>query len=66
MLKLLQEISQKINVPIVLKLKEKNWLSEKVKILLDFGLVNQQIAGILGISKGSIGVIKSRLKLKKK
>ncbi len=66
LLKLLQEISQKINILIALKLKEKEKekLSEKVKFLLDFGLTNQQIADILKTSKRSIEVIKSRLKKK--
>jgi DNA-binding NarL/FixJ family response regulator len=63
--KFLREISQKLNILIALGLsKEKKKLSEKVKFLLDFGLTNQQIAEILGTSKGSIEVIKSRLKKK--
>ena len=65
--KFLREISQKLNILIALGLsKEKKKLSEKVKFLLDFGLTNQQIAEILGTSKGSVEVIKSRLKKKSK
>jgi DNA-binding NarL/FixJ family response regulator len=65
LVKFLQEISQKLNILVALELsKEKKKLSEKVKFLLDFGLTNQQIAEILGTSKGSIEVIKSRLKKK--
>jgi DNA-binding NarL/FixJ family response regulator len=63
--KFLREISQKLNILVALELsKDKKKLSEKVKFLLDFGLTNQQIAEILGTSKGSIEVIKSRLKKK--
>lgn len=64
--KLIQEISQKINILIALKLeeKEKMKLQEKVKFLLNSGLTNQQMAEILGASKGTIEVIKSRLKKK--
>jgi CRP-like cAMP-binding protein len=65
LVKFLQEISQKLNILISLELnKEKKKLSEKVKFLLDFDLTNQQIAEILGTSKGSVEVIKSRLRKK--
>jgi len=65
LIKLFQEISQKLNILIALELnKKKKKVSEKVKFLLDFGLTNQQIAEILGTSKGSVEVIKSRLKKK--
>jgi DNA-binding NarL/FixJ family response regulator len=58
--KFLREISQKLNILVALELsKDKKKLSEKVKFLLDFGLTNQQIAEILGTSKGSIEVIMS-------
>jgi len=67
LIKLLQEILQKFDILIALELnKEEKKLSEKVKFLLNFGLPNQQIAEILGTSKGSVEVIKSRLKVKKK
>lgn len=67
-LKLLQEISQKLDILIALGLEEKSETKpqEKVKFLLAFDLTNQQIAKILDTSKHAIEVIKSRLKKKGK
>lgn len=64
---LLEQISKKLSALIALsfmKNVEKMTNVEGVKMLVRFGLSNQDIADILGTTKGTIEVIKSRIKKK--
>jgi DNA-binding NarL/FixJ family response regulator len=61
----LKLISIKLNLLIALfikpQLKDLN-NSEKISYLLRFGLPNGEIADIIGTSKGTVDVVKSRIK----
>lgn len=66
---LLEEISKKLNTLIAISLVpevDKYSLTEKVELLTRFKLSNSEIAVILGTTKGTVEVIKSRLKKKAK
>lgn len=61
---LLEQISKKLSVLIALALtKDASSLTtaDNVKALVRFGLSNQEIADILGTTKGTIEVVKSRV-----
>lgn len=64
----LTEISKKLSVLIALNLAVANpnaTATENIERLVRFGLSSQEIADILNTSKGTVDVIKSRLKSKK-
>ncbi len=66
---LLDQISKKLSVLIALMLMKdvKNLTTaDGVKVLVRFGLSNQEIANILGTTKGTIEVVKSRANKSKK
>ncbi len=60
---LLAEISKKLSAILALLLtadvQERN-TAQKVEMLVRFGLPNQQIADIVGTTKGTVEVLKSR------
>ncbi len=61
---LLDQVSKKLSVLIALMLmKDVKSLTtaDGVKTLVRFGLSNQEIANILGTTKGTIEVVKSRI-----
>jgi DNA-directed RNA polymerase specialized sigma24 family protein len=66
--KLLEQVSRKLSALIALamvpEVQEKNTVG-KVALLNRFGLSNQEMADILGTTKGTVEVLKSRLKPKK-
>jgi hypothetical protein len=64
----LSEVSQKLSILIALTIagSEKTYSkSDLVQLLTQFSLPNGEIATILGTSKGSVEVLKSRLKSNK-
>lgn len=64
-----EQISRKLSALIALTLVsdvEKKALSEKVALLVRFGIPNQEIADILGTTKGTVEVLKSRAGKRKK
>ena len=66
---LLEQISKKLSALIALSFMkdvEKMTNADGVEILGRFGLSNQDIADILGTTKPTVEVIKSRIKAKKK
>lgn len=66
--KLLQEISQKLSALIALSFMQDGktlTTGDRIKLLTRFGLSNQDVADILGTTKGTVEVLKSR-KLKGK
>jgi len=66
---LLEQISKKMSALISLSLMKKSDKMtniEAIEILLRFGLSNQDIANILGTTKPTIEVLKSRIKKGKK
>lgn len=66
---LFEQISKKLSVLIALSfVKEANKMTteESVKLLKRFGLSNQDMADILGTTKPTVEVLKSRIKSKKK
>lgn len=67
--KLLEQISKKLSVLIALSLVkniEKMTSADGVRMLVRFGLSNQEIADVLGTTKGTVEVLKSRAsKIKK-
>lgn len=66
---LLEQISKKLSALIALSFMkdvEKMTNADGVEILGRFGLSNQDIANILGTTKPTVEVLKSRIKSKKK
>lgn len=66
---LLEQISKKLSALIALSFMkdvEKMTNADGVEILGRFGLSNQDIADILGTTKPTVEVLKSRIKSKKK
>ena len=66
---LLEQISKKLSALIAMsfvKDVEKMTAADGVKLFTRFGLSNQDIADILGTSKPTVEVLKSRIKSKKK
>jgi len=64
-----EQISRKLSALIALNLAPegaKKSSAEKVALLVRFGLPNQDIADILGTTKGTVEVLKSRASNKKK
>ena len=64
----LEQLSKKLSALLALSLipePEKRTLAEKVTLLIRFGIPNQDIADILGTSKGTVEVLKSRAVKKK-
>lgn len=64
-----EQISRKLSALIASTLTpevEKKSSAEKVALLARFGLPNQEIADILGTTKGTVEVLKSRVNKKKK
>jgi len=64
----LSEISQKLSILIALTVagsEKKYSKSDLVQLLTQFNLPNGEVATILGTSKGSVEVLKSRLKSNK-
>lgn len=62
---LLQTISNKLSAVLMVLMSpniEKKNNSEKVELLSRLGLPNQDIANILGTTKGTVEVLKSRAK----
>ena len=65
---LLETISRKLSVLIALSLSpdlEVKNLSEKISVLTRLGLSNGDIAEILGATRSTVEVLKSRMKKKK-
>jgi DNA-binding CsgD family transcriptional regulator len=66
---LLEQISKKLSALTALafvKEPEKMTAEQGVKLLIRFGLSNQEMADILGTTKGTIEVLKSRVGKSKK
>jgi DNA-binding CsgD family transcriptional regulator len=66
--KLGEQISAKLSALIALSMTPdvgKKTLGEKVRLLTRFGISNQDVADILGTTKGSVEVLKSLGKRKK-
>jgi DNA-binding NarL/FixJ family response regulator len=66
---LLESVSKKLGVLIALNLismNQKATITDNVGLLLRFGLSSGEIAEILNTSKGTVDVVKSRLKVKNK
>ncbi len=66
---LLEQISKKLSALLALSFieeSEKMTAEEGVKLLTRFGLNNQEMADILGTTKPTVEVMKSRIKSKKK
>lgn len=66
---LLEQISKKLSALITLsfvKDVEKMTVEEGVRLLKRFGLSNQDMADILGTTKGTVEVLKSRVSKSKK
>lgn len=68
--KIFEQISKKLNVLIALGLSSNNATKLKtedgVRILIRFGLSSQEIADILDTTRGTVDVLKSRIKKNKK
>lgn len=65
----LRQVSSKLSALIALTLvsePDKKNAAEKVALLARFGLVNQDIADIVGTTKGTVEVLKSRAGKKKR
>lgn len=65
----IEQISKKLNTLIALcflKDSQKLNTADGVKMLSRFGLINQDIADILGTTKPTVEVLKSRIKSNKK
>ena len=66
---LMERISSKLSAVIALsllpKVQKKN-TAEKVELLTRFGISNQEVADILGTTKGTVEVLKSRAGKKKR
>lgn len=65
----LRQVSNKLSALIALTLTtepEKKNAAEKVALLARFGLSNQEIADIVGTTKGTVEVLKSRAGKKKR
>lgn len=63
----LAQISQKLSILIALTVAEsdqKHTKSDLVELFTQFDLANGEIAAILGTTKGSVEVLKSRIKKK--
>lgn len=59
---LLKSISNKLSILISLGLgQDKGTMKDKVRQLVKYGLSNQEMADILGTTKGTIEVVKSSL-----
>ena len=66
---LIELVSKKLSVFIALALlpeAEKKSTAEKVALLTRFGIPNQDVADILGTTKGTVEVLKSRASKRKK
>ncbi len=66
---LARQISSKLSALIALALipePHKGNAAEKVTLLARFGLANQEIADIVGTTKGTVEVLKSRANKRKK
>lgn len=66
---LLEQVSKKLSALIALSFMkdvEKMRNADGVKLLVRFGLSNQDIADILGTTKPTVEVLKSRIKKNKK
>ena len=64
-----EQVSGKLSALIALALLpdvQKKTSAEKVALLMRFGIPNQDIADILGTTKGTVEVLKSRATRKKK
>jgi DNA-binding CsgD family transcriptional regulator len=64
-----EQISKKLSALIALALlpdAQKRNAAEKVALLMRFGIPNQDIADILGTTKGTVEVLKSRASKRKK
>jgi DNA-binding CsgD family transcriptional regulator len=64
-----EQISKKLSALIALTLLsevQKKTTAEKVALLIRFDLPNQEIADILGTTKGTVEVLKSRTAKKRK
>jgi DNA-binding NarL/FixJ family response regulator len=67
--KLADQISRKLSALIALMMVpevEKKNSADKVALLMRFGIPNQEIADILGTTKGTVEVLKSRAPKRKK
>ncbi len=67
--KLMEQISSKLSALIALSLlpeAQKKNTAEKVGLLTRLGISNQEVADILGTTKGTVEVLKSRAGKKKK
>ena len=64
----LQEISKKLSVLIALQLQKNGdeSLQDNIVRLTRFGLTTGEVAEILGATPGTVSVLKSRIKSKKK
>lgn len=65
----LEQISKKLSAFIALALLpdvQKKSSAEKVALLTRFGIPNQEIADILGTTKGTVEVLKTRASKRKK
>ena len=66
---LMEQISSKLSALIALSLvpeAQKKNTAEKVALLARFGIPNQEVADILGTTKGTVEVLKSRAGRKKR
>ena len=66
--KTFEMLSKKMSALIALSLLpdvQKKNTAEKVELLMRFGIPNQEIADIVGTTKGTVEVLKSRTKRKK-
>ncbi|MGC1107044.1 MAG: hypothetical protein WA876_10935 [Candidatus Acidiferrales bacterium] len=65
----LSELSNKLNILIAVALspdiRDKSG-SEKIEFLTRFGISNQNVADVLGTTKGTVEVLKSRASKRKK
>lgn len=65
-IELLKEISKKLSVLIALQLPQDEGVQDSVARLARLGVSTGQIAGIVGTTPGTVAVLKSRIKSKKK
>lgn len=68
-LEILEEISRKLSAVIALSFSNDAGdltTADRVKLLVRFGLSNQDIANIIGTTKGTVEVLKSRAAKAKK
>jgi len=66
---LMEHISNKLSALIALSLvpePQKRNTAEKVELLTRFGISNQEVADILGTTKGTVEVLKSRASKRKR